>query len=100
MRFFPVPPRRRDHGGLGQTQTVGIWQCTEGAFKAEELGDELQTVVAGRLRIIEEDGTTHEFGPGDSFFTRKGEVLTWDVQERVTKVFFTNDTAGQPVTDA
>ena len=96
LRGEPRAFGRVDHGGLSQTQTVGIWQCTQGAFEAVELGDELQTIVEGRLGIVEGDGTRHEFGPGDSFFTRKGEVLVWDVIERVTKVFFTNDVAGSP----
>ena len=43
----------------------------------------------GRVRIVERDGTAHEFGPGDSFVTHRGETLVWDVIEDVRKVFFT-----------
>jgi len=68
---------------------VGIWSCTEGAFICTELGDELQTVISGQLTITRDDGETIECGPGDSIFTRKGERLTWDIKQTVTKVFFT-----------
>ena len=85
---------RFDMGGSDKVLRLGIWLCTEGAFECIEAGDELQTIISGRLRIIESDGTTHEFGPGDSFFTRKGERIVWDIIEQVEKVFFTYNRDG------
>ena len=86
---------RFDMGGSPDLLKLGIWSCTEGAFECIEGGDELQTIISGRLRIIESDGTTHEFGAGDSFFTRKGEKIVWDIIEQVEKVFFTYNRDGK-----
>ena len=94
MRGDPQPSGRLDTGSLDSEIRVGIWACTEGAFECTETGDELQTIVSGRLRIVESNGIEHEFSPGDSFFTRKGERLLWDVLERVEKVFFTYNRDG------
>ena len=69
---------------------LGIWACTQGAFECTELGDELQTVLSGRLRLGRGDGSVHEFGPGDAFFTRKGERVRWHILEDVVKVFYTH----------
>ncbi len=72
----------------GPTWRVGVWRCTAGTFDCNEPGDELQTILSGRVRIVRADGSEHEFGPGDSMFTYLGERMRWDVIEDVTKVFF------------
>lgn len=95
LRGDPRASGRFDLGSGGAAHRMGVWACTEGAFECVERGDELQTLLEGRLRIVREDGTSHEFGPGDSFFTRKGERLIWDVLEGVKKVFFTHDPDGR-----
>lgn len=94
LRGEPVPSGRLDVGAIDSTIRVGVWACSEGAFECIETGDELQTIVKGKLRIVEADGTAHEFAPGDAFFTRKGERLVWDVIEAVEKVFFTYNRDG------
>ena len=94
LRGEPVPRGRLDVGHIDSEFRVGVWACSEGAFECTETGDELQTIVKGKLRIVESDGTAHQFGPGDSFFTRKGERLVWDVIEAVEKVFFTYNRDG------
>ena len=48
----------------------------------------MQTVLSGRVVLTMADGSAREFSAGDTFFTRRGERVTWDVQEEVTKVFF------------
>ena len=94
VRGNPQSSGRLDLGSADGVHRMGIWACTAGAFECIERGDELQTILEGRLRIVRDDGTTHEFGPGDSFFTRKGEQVVWDVLEDVKKVFFTHDRDG------
>ena len=88
IRGAPRASGRLDEGGPGHKTRLGIWRCTAGAVECNELGDELQTILTGRVRLIRSDGTQDEYGPGDSFYTRKGERVTWDVIEDVTKVFF------------
>ena len=68
--------------------------CTLGTFECVESGDELQTVIEGKLRVIQADGVVHEFTSGDSFYTDKGESLIWEVVETVKKVFFTYNKNG------
>jgi len=86
IRGTPEASGRIDDSG--PTWRVGVWRCTAGAFDCNEPGDELQTILSGRVRIVRADGSEHEFGPGDTMFTYQGERVTWDVIEDVTKVFF------------
>ena len=95
IRGNPKASGRLDLGTNEGQHRVGIWSCTEGAFTCTELGDELQTVISGQLTITRDDGETIECGPGDSIFTRKGERLTWDIKQTVTKVFFTYNSHGE-----
>ncbi len=90
LRGDPRASGRIDAGGNDQGCRLGIWSCTEGAFECTELGDELQTILAGRLTLTRADGESVEAGPGDSIFTRRGERVVWDIHETVTKVFFTH----------
>jgi uncharacterized cupin superfamily protein len=85
---------RMDRGTQSTRTRLGVWMCTPGTFRCVEKGDELQTVIEGRLVIVIEDGSSSEFGPGDSFFTQKGERVTWKIVETVKKVFFTYDAEG------
>ncbi|MEM7168806.1 MAG: cupin domain-containing protein [Pseudomonadota bacterium] len=91
LRGNPQARGRFDLGGPGETHRLGIWACSEGAFECIEQGEELQTLLEGRLRLEREDGSEYFFAPGDSFFTRPGERLVWDIIEDVKKVFFTYD---------
>ena len=89
LRGEPRASGRLDAGANEGPWRLGIWACTVGAFECTELGDELQTLIRGRLVLTREDGESIECGPGDSIFTRKGERVVWDIREDVTKVFFT-----------
>ena len=94
VRGDPRASIRLDVGEMQSRVRAGVWRCTEGAFECVETGDELQTLVRGRLRIVREDGSHSDFVAGDSFFTRKGERLIWDIAETVEKVFFTYNVDG------
>ena len=89
LRGNPRASGRMDAGGGDAGWRLGIWSCTEGAFECTELGDELQTLLGGRLTLTRAGGETLEAGPGDTIFTRRGERVVWDIHETVTKVFFT-----------
>ena len=91
----PVARGRLDVGNFDSTVRAGIWACSEGSFECTEIGDELQTILKGRLHITETDGTTHEFVAGDSFFTNKGARLIWNIIEAVEKIFFTYNCDGK-----
>ena len=85
----PRASGRLDHRSADGRFRYGIWRCTEGVFECTELGDELQTLLEGRLVLTRSDGQRIECVRGDSIVTRRGERVTWDIRERVTKVFLT-----------
>ena len=85
---------RLDIGDFESDFMLGVWECTEGTFEWTEVGFELQTLVAGRLRITEQDGTVHDLAAGDTYFTRKGDCMTWEVIEKIKKVFFAFNSEG------
>ena len=70
---------------------AGIWRCTPGIFDCNELGDELQTITAGRVMLSMEGQASIECVAGDSVFTRKGRRVRWDIRETVTKIFHTSN---------
>jgi len=70
---------------------AGIWRCTPGIFDCNELGDELQTITAGRVVLSMEGQASIECVPGDSVFTLKGQRVRWDIRETVTKIFHTSN---------
>ncbi len=84
----PRASGRIDDVGDDERQRLGIWSCTAGRFECTELGDELQTILRGRLILTRAGEAPIACGPGDSIFTRKGERVVWDIREDVTKVFF------------
>ena len=86
---------RFDRGTASSKHRLGIWECTPGTFKCTEKGDELQTILEGKLTLIYPDGSEFHFGPGDSIYTEKGEQVIWKITETVMKVFFTHDSDGQ-----
>jgi len=90
LRGNPRASGRLDFGGNDAPHRLGIWACSEGAFECTELGDELQTIISGRLILTRVGGESIECGPGDSIFTRKGERVIWDIRQDVTKIFFTH----------
>ena len=94
IRGNPQASGRLDIGSNQGQHRMGIWACTEGAFSCTEVGDELQTIIRGKLTLTRADGESISCGPGDSIFTRKGERVTWDIQQAVTKVFFTYNSDG------
>ena len=96
LRGAPLASGRLDSGDNNTQHRLGIWACSEGAFECTEHGDELQTIISGRLILTRVGGESITCGPGDSIFTRKGERVIWDIQEAVTKVFFTCNRDGNP----
>ncbi len=94
-RGDPRASGRVDLGGAGHDTRYGIWRCTAGAVECTEQGDELMTILSGHCRVIDhETGVVTELNPGDSFFSRDGKRVTWDVIEDVTKVFYAHKIGG------
>ena len=87
----PVASGCIDYGSPDGTARLGVWRCTEGVFDCNELGDELQTILQGRLILTLEGQAPIECIPGESIFTRKGQRVRWDIRETVVKLFHTSN---------
>jgi uncharacterized cupin superfamily protein len=87
----PVASGRIDYVSADGSSRLGIWRCTEGVFDCNELGDELQTVLQGRLILTLGDEPPVVCVPGDSVFTRKGQRVRWEIRETVIKLFHTSN---------
>lgn len=87
----PVHSGRFDVGGFGKRTMAGVWQCTPGRFEYTYPGDEICTLLEGRIQLVCEDGKTHHYTVGDTFYMRKGEVATWTVIETIRKIFHIHD---------
>ena len=87
----PVHSGRFDVGGFGKRTMAGVWQCTPGRFEYTYPGDEICTLLEGRIQLVCEDGKIHNYTAGDTFYMRKGEVATWTVIETIRKIFHIHD---------
>ncbi len=87
----PVHSGRCDVGGFGKRTMAGVWQCTPGRFEYTYPGDEICTLLEGRIQLVCEDGKTHNYTAGDTFYMRKGEVATWTVIQTIRKIFHIHD---------
>ena len=95
----PVHTGRFDVGGFGVRTMVGEWSCTPGSFEYTYPGDEICTLLEGKILVKDEDGKMHEYNAGDTFYTRKGEVATWEIVETIRKIFFIHDPDAEQLAD-
>lgn len=83
----PSQSGRVDWGDVEHGPAAGVWSCTPGSFRSFYTFSELCSILDGAVTIETEDGSTHDFGPGDSFFVPQGETVVWTIHETVTKAF-------------
>lgn len=60
---------------------VGFWECTSFWERITFPYDELGIVISGKLELVDEDGNSDIFGPGEIFFIPRGKTTTWHVIE-------------------
>ena len=69
---------------------VGVWACTPGGWAIENRPDtEIVSIISGRARITDADGTMKEVGPGDVFVLPAGWSGRWDILEDLEKLYVT-----------
>jgi uncharacterized cupin superfamily protein len=93
----PVMHGTNLYSSAGGQILSGIYEVTKGKFKVIYPFHEHATVLDGEVTLTDEEGNSVTYGPGDSWFCHQGEVVTWDVKERLRKTFFVV-TANQFVT--
>jgi uncharacterized cupin superfamily protein len=64
-----------------------IWECDVKKFDWEYGEDETFYVHEGKVKVKTDDGEEVEFGKGDLVTFPKGVKCTWDVRERIRKVY-------------
>ncbi|MEM9489540.1 MAG: cupin domain-containing protein [Myxococcota bacterium] len=81
----------------GRGMMAGILEYTRGRIEITSPFTEHATILSGELTVTDADGRSHDYGPGDSYFVRQGEVITWEVKsDRVRKSFFSLTEDWQP----
>lgn len=66
----------------------GTWECTEGKWQADySAKSEFCHILAGKVVLTDEAGMASTFAAGDSFVIPKGFVGTWEVLEKVRKLY-------------
>lgn len=66
----------------------GVWEHSAGASIDTEQ-DEVFVVIAGRGRILLDDGSVLELQPGTVGVLRAGEQTRWEIDEPLRKVWLT-----------
>lgn len=83
----PEASGRIDHST--PTTRTGIWRCTVGKMECTEQGDELMTILTGKVEVMDvQSGQVVLLQPGDSMYSYNGKRVVWNVLEDVTKVFY------------
>jgi len=71
----------------GQQFHVGVWESEPGTWKVSYSEHEFCTILEGRIRIRDDAGNESVVGPGDSFVISAGFSGTWQVLEKVRKIY-------------
>jgi len=67
------------------------WECEPSRFDWHYDSDETAYVLEGRVKVTCPDGQAVEFGAGDLVRFPRGLSCTWEVQEKIRKVYTFTD---------
>jgi uncharacterized cupin superfamily protein len=66
----------------------GTWDCTPGKWQADySAKSEFCYILSGKVVLTDEDGVATTFVAGDSFVIPQGFMGTWEVVEKVQKLY-------------
>ncbi len=74
-----------------RVQTWSPWECDPSTFDWSYDTDETAYVLAGRVKVTCPDGQVVEFGAGDLVKFPRGLSCTWEVQQKIRKVYTFQD---------
>jgi len=70
-------------------KAAGVFEVTRGTVEIHFPFTEHATILEGKVKVTDEDGRSHTYKPGDSYFIKQNEIVIWEVPvERVRKSFF------------
>lgn len=81
-----------EHPSKKKLDSLGIkkwspWECEPSRFDWEYDTDETAYILEGRVKVETEDGETIEIKKGDLVYFPKGLRCTWNVIEKIRKVY-------------
>ncbi|MGH9297580.1 MAG: cupin domain-containing protein [Acidimicrobiales bacterium] len=71
----------------GSGSETGIWECTEGPSRWSLETNEFVHVLSGRMTVTEDGGSPTEIAPGDTVLFPRGWSGTWEIHERLRKLY-------------
>ena len=84
----PTMKTRILHTNKEKDMISGIWEATPGTYHATYSAYEFVHMIAGKILITPDDGTTAiTVRQGDSFVVESNFKGTWKIEEKVTKHF-------------
>ncbi len=67
---------------------VGMWRCTPGEFTTVRNGySEFVHIIAGKGKLVHDDGTSYELRPGVSVHIEDGFSGRWVIDETLVKAY-------------
>jgi uncharacterized cupin superfamily protein len=83
----PVTGLRSAHQDDARGFYAGVWESSAGSWRVAYTEDELCLLVAGRVRLIADSGTTQDFAAGDAFLIQRGFSGIWETVEPARKIY-------------
>ena len=68
-------------------QEAGVWECTAGPSYFVQDENEVVQILCGTLTVTPDGGAPVALGPGDMAVFPRGWRGTWDLHEKVRKVY-------------
>lgn len=65
----------------------GVWASDVGAWRVAYAETELCVMLAGRVRLSGDDGSSADYGPGDAFVVPSGFTGVWETLEACRKIY-------------
>lgn len=65
----------------------GVWGSEVGAWRVAYEETELCVMLAGRARLLGDDGSVADYGPGEAFVIPRGFTGVWETVETCRKIY-------------
>jgi len=74
------------HRSPDETIQIGVWEADISKVRLVDFPvTEYVVMLAGKLVVVNEDGSSNEFKAGDTFVIPRGFTGIWDIRERMKK---------------
>lgn len=83
----PMTTTRNDYSNAKGKFHCGVWTATKGTWKVNYTLDEFILLLAGKMKLTAQDGSTKSYKAGDAFVIPKGFKGVWETQEPLRKYY-------------